>query len=1244
MNLSIRNAQVIAIAISIAIVSGCGATSTLPERAGIEEIRRRAAERPTDPDAHVLWAEAELFMNGGDAERAPAAISSAMTLAPENPRVSFLHAIERQTHGDLDTALDALLRTITLASHSDDELAASLAEVSVALVAELDDSVLRYRERVEAVLGPLHSEPRNIRPQARHAIGMLLIELAYRRGDLQAVHTLAGAQGCPGSWRVAGPFGPRQLLGFDRVLAPESPGPLEANYDLGPGRGTRETRELEPRGCTLHLGNGPAQGPGATYAETVLSVPQAGEYFVRLESPNSVELFVDDRSVARIDRRSTPMGRSTFHPIRLEAGAHRVMVKTVTRHPNPILLLALVRQDETWSDVESDVEPTADRPLGVVLRASRAIARADYVRARETLAPKLREPEATSAMLILGSIATFSDPLMGQQVAADEGRRLLMLAAQRDEHAWYPRLQLANLEPDETTRIRMLRDGLSRWPSLVIIPLTMIDVLEARGWDAQVDAAIETAERMVPDACRPKRAALNSALRRGRASEVGALADELVRCDARSDARMLHAVRQRRFDDAMAEITRIASLEPRSSRFQAADAELTLARNRGDEARVEQLLSELSELAPSSDSVVLMRVDRRLSEGNAQEARSLLETALRTEPGSMGGLRRVLHAAFGIRPIESFRQDGARVIREFEASGRSYDGPKVLVLDYTVVYVFEDGSSLELTHNIIRLGSEEAVDDEGEFSPPADAQLLTLRTIKSDGRRLEPDEIEGKDSISLPNLAVGDYVEFEYLRAEPAPAGFPHGALGDRFFFQSFEVPFDRSELTVSLPESVRPVIERRGSAPEMEESIEDGRRVLRFRARESRPRVMEPSSVSSREFLPSVLWGYNATWEAYIESLRDVLADRELRDPAHERLVREIVGNDGHATAEQRARRIYQWVIANIDDTNDPFGQAATMVHGRTGNRSRVLLYLLHLAGIEAELALARSFASDATPQQLADDQTYTFLLVRMQGSDGPIWLWPGARGTPFGFLPVEPIIRGQSALVVNERAERATVSDPPMESDLATVELDIHTDLEGGAHIEVTETFRGATAVAWRHQLEGIAAAHLEEVFERQYVARIAAGARMSALRITGRENAEEPLVLYYEFDVSRLGRRAESALLVPQLYSLGLSVNYAALARRTTTQVLSGGARDVIMRVHVPDGATIANLPDARELHGPHGARADWSANTTGNVITIERRVHLPRARIEPEQYPDFARFARSFDEAERFELRLEPRSTP
>nr|MDQ3037444.1 tetratricopeptide repeat protein [Myxococcota bacterium] len=189
-----RASVALAVVLMASALAGCGGATTLPYQAGIEEIRRRAQERPNDPEAQSLWAEAELLMSGGDPEEAERAIARARELSPDDPRVSFLHAMERHNHGDPEAALDAYLRTVTLASRSRDPLAPVLAEVAVAFAIEFDDSVARYGARVTEALAPLHADPGAIGPQARHAIGTLLAELAYRRGDVQAVDAVRTAQ------------------------------------------------------------------------------------------------------------------------------------------------------------------------------------------------------------------------------------------------------------------------------------------------------------------------------------------------------------------------------------------------------------------------------------------------------------------------------------------------------------------------------------------------------------------------------------------------------------------------------------------------------------------------------------------------------------------------------------------------------------------------------------------------------------------------------------------------------------------------------------------------------------------------------------------------------------------------------------------------------------------------------------------------------------------------------------------
>src|SRR5690606_16119146 len=112
---------------------------------------------------------------------------------------------------------------------------------------------------------------------------------------------------------------------------------------------------------------------------------------------------------------------------------------------------------------------------------------------------------------------------------------------------------------------------------------------------------------------------------------------------------------------------------------------------------------------------------------------------------------------------------------------------------------------------------------------------------------------------------------------------------GNRFYFKSFEVPFHHSELVVVLPAGMVPVLDPRGPAPETLRETQEGLTVLRWVAKESRPLSPEPLSVAAREFLPSVNLGVKVSWEAYVESLRDMLVDKEVVDPAAERAVRAV-------------------------------------------------------------------------------------------------------------------------------------------------------------------------------------------------------------------------------------------------------------------------------------------------------------------------------------------------------------------
>jgi hypothetical protein len=310
-------------------------------------------------------------------------------------------------------------------------------------------------------------------------------------------------------------------------------------------------------------------------------------------------------------------------------------------------------------------------------------------------------------------------------------------------------------------------------------------------------------------------------------------------------------------------------------------------------------------------------------------------------------------------------------------------------------------------------------------------------------------------------------------------------------------------------------------------------------------------------------------------------------------------------------------------------------MLRDRTGNRARILHYLLGLADIPSKLVVARPLSADQTESGLADGETFQHLLVMIGDGDDATLLSTVDRGAPFGYVPAA--LRGQPALVLVEGAPRITIPAAPEGSDRRTIEADVEVARDGSAKIEVVETFRGATAVAWRTDLESVPNAVLEERFEEAYVSRLVPGAALESLRITGREDPEQPLVFHYRFEVSELGRRQNGRRVVPGFFPSQLAPVYAPLGERTTPEIVAPAIdADVTVRFRVGDGMELPRAPRPVEQRAPGGARFVMRARREGDALVMERSVRLPIMRVSPSAYPALARFCRGVDEVEAREI--------
>lgn len=1230
----------------VLLLCACSAQPAAPRPLTIADLRARAAAYPQDRAAARDLALAEIFGQGGDPARVSEALSRARSLDPRSPELLFADALVHDVHGQPAAALDGYLEVLDVAAASPRPDHAQLLEGTLYALSGLDGNVASYGPKARAALLDLLSRE-GLALSVRAAATDLLASLLQRAGDNAENTRISAAIGCVQEMRVAGPFGPRELLGFDSAAQlADVRAKLAERYDLGPGRGVRETRTARARGCTLHLGGGPVADAGTSFAQATLVVAHAAEYTVRLDTPNSVELFVDGQSVLRVDRRRHLGARVVFGTVKLSAGSHLITAVVATRHPNPVLELALaphVAADSGTAKLPfSHVLPRDGYPL--YLRALIALLRGDVLSARQMLSAPARQRDASALILLQRAGVALGDPLLPDDVRQDDARRLLAHAAQRDPGLWAPATQLATLAAKSgrvKESIDALRDAKKRWPEVPAVVFALIDLLRNKGFSADVEREVEGLRERIPDACGPLSLVVEQLRGRRRMVEAFAAAEALVRCDAQSSALYSLHLERRDWAAAERELVRLAALSPHDdARYTWLFSQLSLAKNAGDEAATTRLLAELRSRYPRSSSGAVEQIDALAAAGNQGAAFAALTAAVTAEPAAMAGLHRLAPVLGEAHPLSRYRRDGKAAIDAFEKSGRTYDGPQVLVLDYLALRIFEDGSAMQLVHTVEKAQSDEAVNEIAEVDVPEGAQLLTLRAWKPDGRRLEADEIAGKDSISLPNVAKGDYVELEYLQATAPPEGFPRGYLGDRFYFKSFEIPFDHSQMVVLVPTDMPYEIDPRGDAPKPVESLDGKLRVLDFSADQSVPLVAEPGSVSPREFIPSIRVGVRASFAAMIDSLRDALVDRDLYDPYYAALVREIVGEAAPSDYRLRAERLYAWVLENVENSDEVFAQSAIMLRAHSGNRARVLHYLLGLSGVPADLALARSATGDATPSTMADADTYDHLLVRVAGSGKkaePIWLFTVERWAPFGFMP--DALRGQEALLLAEGGPKTRVSQGLFGPDTRSFDVDIALRPDGSARIDATETVHGGDAVSWRGQLEQIPRAELERRFEQDYVSRLFPGATLVSLEITGREQHHPDLTLRYSVDVGSFGRPIEHGIALPPLLTTELSATFARTATRKTAELIAGSVHNVLTaRIKLPARATLPALPEPAVLSVALSERPTFQQRheAKNGVLSVTRSLTLPAMRVQPRQYPAFAEFCRRVDQAEAHEL--------
>lgn len=1236
------------IVLFLAFALACGARqsgSTLPpELAEIErqmnELRAAAAANPNDPEIWGMLAELELLGEAGDASKARAAIDHAIQIGPTNAykaRLHLLSAWEHELHGRFPGSLTAYLAAADHARLSGPnepggQWTALIAEIALDGARSARGSVPRFDAQVVPVLERILAEPGSLGHAAVDSAAIALLVARQRAGDRDAEDAHASRLNCVTEWKGIGPFGPYTNLSFDQRLAPEMrPGPIEGEFDLRPGAEDQEPFEGEANGCQVSFTNEEHAAPGSTIVETFIDVARGGPHLLRIDTSASFRLYVDNQPIIVVDRRIEIAPSYTFVPLQLDAGRHEIELKLTTRASAPTIAVALDwpgRLGAGYDPTRGAAIPEPTTPAELVIAARSLNGRGDGVNAAAMVGIGDGGPLASAAMLVQKIDLLGGDPFFPDDKRQAIQTLLYQRAHERDPQALYPAIREVLRQEDPNAVFQGFTDLSQRYPDVVELRYIHAELLGQRGRTTEAEAELREIRADFPNECAPI-TRLRTLLSEGsRVDEANALVDDLVACDATTSARFELLLDQRHWDAAAEELTRLEPfLEDDALRGQ----RLRLAIQRGDEETEDRIRGEITAEAPESRSAITRQVDLALAANQRGRALRLLDEAAERDPNRMEGLRNLRRDLTGRDDMEAFRIDGAEVLRRYEEEGDPYpDAPQVLVLDYMVTRIYPDGSARHLVHQITRVQSEEAKDRLGQYHPGG--RMLTLRTIKPDGRRLEPERIAGVDSIPLTDLAVGDYVEEEYIRTEgPRLNG---GFLFPGWSFDSPIQPFHHSEMIAVVPEGVELTVETTGPAPAGTEERRGGERIVRWLMQNVPIVEPEPDTVPLPYTRPSLRFGWKADWEPHFEAEYDFLLDRSPGHPVANNLCLSLI--EGSETPQESVRRVVDWVHDQIEPGEGWGAMAPSMLLAGQGHPTRLVHYLLNQCGIPAKLALVRGL-HERQPGELADSSLFDSVVLVLESESGgePLVVSVGNRDGSWRWIPAS--LRGQQAVVLADGFPRVTVPDSGPTTDARRFRVNVAMGQGGAATLQVAEQHSGLAGATWRQTFRRVPEAELDRLMKENYVGRIFPGAQVTSLEIPNAGAREEPLEMTYTAELPRFGRPTGGGVLVPNVFAVDLAQALAQRASRTTTLGVGNRATEVVTRIEgvASPEQTVARLP-AVALEGFGGSRYTREARVENGVVVITRKLVVPETNVPASDYEAFARFCRAVTEAEMVEI--------
>ncbi|WNG14580.1 tetratricopeptide repeat protein [Cystobacter fuscus] len=1230
------------------LVAGCAAHS--PASSEVLERAATAARNGASASRTLAFAGFHSWLVQGDVAAAQGRFDEAISKDPAEPYSLYGQHLLARRAAQPRRALDAALAVVTRAPrHPLAVPSARYVLESVGVSPALDEVILT------GLLAALDAGAAGEAAQLLRAAQLSLLAL---RPDRAAQTQVLQDLGAADTATLLGPFSAWHLLTFDEPLAPEKDGSLVGPF-TGPF-GALAPRILHAPDSRLDIAGEPSTGDVYLMAADV-EVPEAGVYVVRAASASSYKLMLDGQPV--LDRRAFARAASTVaaRPMQLGAGRHRVLVKLLRDQRQASVSVTLSRADgrpaalrysaatgpapAPWGSGPKEaraelVYPRAE-DLSAALAAEAGTLLADFIAVRDgmsrdpdgswRLMTRLAKLSQTPAVLSLRAELAVQDRTIPSKVARGRATRDLEAVLAKDASdvvALMVRAELSLGDNQPTTALETLKTARKAatptgWPVLLMEARAAV----ALELDSTAEESLAAALQVQPGLCEAQGLRYNLARRRDAVARTDELITSLEGCPGSLGRAAEHARMRGDMERTAALYREQLARNPGDGTTALSLAAAQVALRRFDDATA--TLKELSLLWPRNPRVLEKWADVRELAGDAAGALALREQSLLLAGDNLSLRRAVTRAKTGQEVLQAHAINGREAIRDYEQNHGPEDSSAAYVLDAAATQVFPDGSQVSRIHIIQKALEQSGVQEIAEVNLPAGAQPLAVRTLKANGTVLEPESIEGKDSVSLPGVQVGDYVEMEYLVAEPSRGPAQPGFKASDFYFSVANMPDHRATYTVVAPKGTGMKVDAhnvRVPPP----TVKGDEEIFTHEVRGVPPLIPEPDGPSSKEYLPFVVVGAGTTGnDKLVAVYADSFLERGALNWELEAFAREAAGDKRGLEA---AQALYAAVMKRFSGRDAGLTQsAASTVAQDRGSRMWALKTGLETLGIPTRLAAVRTFSVDPAEYLFPEESLLPYIALRAEvPGSGPVWLDTTTRYAPFGVLPETALGERDAYLLPEPGRALEKVKTPKLEPQPGKqVKLELELDANGHLVGRGEEVYTGYDAAQLAEAFEAISGDRRQQALQNA-VGRYFNGAELTELKFDREEQVGAPFTVRYAFKAANFARASGGTLVLPPItMPATLGRQYVQLSTRTVPLLIDDTeASTTRVSLKMPSGYRLADPQAQLKTESPFG-RLLRTEKQEGHTLTIDETLRVERGRIAVKQYEDFAHFAGEVD---------------